>query len=590
MYVRRFLALGAVLLGTACQVPVDAGSTAVELRVVSVAIQPKSVTVLVGDSLQLSASVTMSNSQAAKAVTWTSSDTTVATVSGSGVVRGRAPGSLFVRARSGPQGDSAAVTVATPSPLPVASVTVAPASLTLAVGGTSQLAATLKDASGNALAGRAISWVSGNTQAATVSATGLVTAVAAGSATIAATSEGQSGTATVTVTAPTPPPTAPPGTVTDLVVSAVSDSSVTLAFTEVGDGTGQPASYDIRVATGSSLTWGGGVPSVSQGTCASPVVGTAVGGKRSCTVLGLAASTVYSFELISFRGTLSVNAVFGGLSNVVTGTTAARPSSGPTSGTVYFNSDFEDGTLGDLSVFPGSNGGCTVSTDVARSGTRSAKCVTTSSNAAEAALFYTWGNKPGEPANPALAEANGYYQKFSVMFAPGAFANVYNGGSSSQFKVLLNRSDWHYGYTGAWFMTSWGAQYGPTPPVLKNNGDNCGTVTWTWPYGLQEGVWYDITTWFKRDSTTHTGHAKMWVNGVLMTDTDASLPDWVNTPSPGGYSCLGTDIAADQQELEIGAAYTANTVGPFTVYVDNVEAANFPIGAAATAAAVSARR
>src|SRR5207247_8760692 len=45
--------------------------------------------------------------------------------------------------------------------------------------------------------------------------------------------------------------------------------------------------------------------------------------RRTCTVVGLSASTAYGFQLIAFRGTLNVNAVFGGLSNVASGTTAA---------------------------------------------------------------------------------------------------------------------------------------------------------------------------------------------------------------------------------------------------------------------------
>jgi Fibronectin type III domain/Bacterial Ig-like domain (group 2) len=416
-----------------------------------------------------------------------------------------------------------------------------------------------------------------------VSGTGLVTGVAAGSATITATSEGQSGSATVAVTVPA----SAPGTVGDLAVAAVTDTSVTLRFTEVDGGTGAPASYDIRYATGSTLSWGANTTTVSRGTCATPVAGTAIGASRTCTVLGLTAGTTYSFELVAFRGTLNVNAVLGALSNVASGTTTQSsppPPPPPASGTVYFNSDFEDGTLGNLSVYQGTTGGCTVTSAVARTGTKSAKCSTAGGAADEAAMWYTWGNKPGEPANPALSEANGYYQKFSVMFAPGSFANVYNGGSQAQFKLLLNRSDWHYGFVGEWFMSSWGVNYGSYPPLLANNGDDCSGTHWNWPAVLQEGVWYDVTTWFKRDSTTHTGHAKMWVNGVLITDTDVMPPVWGSSASPGGYSCFGSDIAADQQQLEVGATYTLNTTGPFTVYVDDVEAANFPIGAAAGAA------
>src|SRR5690349_9208859 len=45
-----------------------------------------------------------------------------------------------------------------------------------------------------------------------------------------------------------------PGTVTDLTASSVSSTSVTLSFTQVDDGTGQPAHYDVRYAAG-PITW-----------------------------------------------------------------------------------------------------------------------------------------------------------------------------------------------------------------------------------------------------------------------------------------------------------------------------------------------
>src|SRR5258708_4276320 len=84
---------------------------------------------------------------------------------------------------------------------PVASVTVSPATASVSVGQTVQLTATLKDASGNVLSGRTVTWASGAPTVATVSPSGLVSGVAVGSATITAASEGQSGSAPATVTA-----------------------------------------------------------------------------------------------------------------------------------------------------------------------------------------------------------------------------------------------------------------------------------------------------------------------------------------------------------------------------------------------------
>ena len=121
----------------------------------------------------------------------------MATVSGSGLVTAQGAGSTTITATSEGQSGTASLTV---SVVPVASVTVSPASAGLFVGQTVQLTPTPKDSAGNPLTGRSVAWSSGNTTVATVGTSGLVTARAAGSSTITATSGGQSGTASLTVT------------------------------------------------------------------------------------------------------------------------------------------------------------------------------------------------------------------------------------------------------------------------------------------------------------------------------------------------------------------------------------------------------
>ena len=120
---------------------------------------------------------------------------------------------------------------------------------------------------------------------------------------------------------PPPPPPAVPGTVTTLTATPTADTSVTLAFTEVTDGTGSPASYDVRYST-TPIVWGSAA-AVTMGTCATPLAGRAIGTRLTCTALGLTASTGYGFQVVAFRGTLNINAVFGALSNVATATTLA---------------------------------------------------------------------------------------------------------------------------------------------------------------------------------------------------------------------------------------------------------------------------
>lgn len=86
-----------------------------------------------------------------------------------------------------------------PGPAAVASVTVSPSNATVNVGATTTLSATVKDGSGTTLSGRAITWSSSSEAIARVDASGVVTGVGAGTATITAASEGKSGTATVVV-------------------------------------------------------------------------------------------------------------------------------------------------------------------------------------------------------------------------------------------------------------------------------------------------------------------------------------------------------------------------------------------------------
>ncbi len=85
------------------------------------------------------------------------------------------------------------------APVRTFSVTVAPAAPSVIVGGTLQLAATPRDPAGIALSGRSMLWRSSSPGTASVSSSGLVTAVSIGSATVTASTDGQVGTAVITV-------------------------------------------------------------------------------------------------------------------------------------------------------------------------------------------------------------------------------------------------------------------------------------------------------------------------------------------------------------------------------------------------------
>ena len=176
----------------------------------SVTLTPTQPTVAAFDTIILTAMVRDETGRVIHlpSVIWTSSDAAVATAlpapTGAlpwlsfATVLGVSPGSVTITATSGTASATALITVG--PPVRVASVTVTPESATLTqIGQTFQLAATLRDANGDALLRRPTSWSSDNEAVATVDPTGLVSAVGDGSATVTATCEGVNGTAAITV-------------------------------------------------------------------------------------------------------------------------------------------------------------------------------------------------------------------------------------------------------------------------------------------------------------------------------------------------------------------------------------------------------
>lgn len=142
----------------------------------------------------------------------------------------------------------------------VASVSVAPAPASVEVGATLQLSATPKDGGGASLAGCAVTWSTSAAAVATVGASGLVTGVAVGPATITATGGGVSGTSAVTVVVSTN--RAPVVTAVSIPAAVPEGSSVSLSATFTDQDSG-----DTHTA---SISWGDGSPAqpgtVTSGT------------------------------------------------------------------------------------------------------------------------------------------------------------------------------------------------------------------------------------------------------------------------------------------------------------------------------------
>jgi uncharacterized protein YjdB/alpha-tubulin suppressor-like RCC1 family protein len=177
-----------------------AAVTIAQAPVATVTVAPATVTVFTNSSTQFAATTKDANGTVllGRAVTWSTSDATKATVNGAGVVSGVALGTVTITATSETKTGTAAVTV---SLEPVAIVKISSPVTNIAVGATATLSATTTNAGGVTLTGRTVTWTSSDPSKATISAAGLVTGIAVGSTTITATSEGISSTATVNVAA-----------------------------------------------------------------------------------------------------------------------------------------------------------------------------------------------------------------------------------------------------------------------------------------------------------------------------------------------------------------------------------------------------
>lgn len=164
----------------------------------SITLTPSSLDVTLGSTLKIVAVVRDSSAApiTGAIVTWSSGNTSVATVDTAGRVTGKSVGIASIRAQSGNVSSFAAVTVLT---TPTGTVVVTPGSVTVNLGATANFSATVRDPSGQILTGRAISWLSSQPFVATIDSNGVATALGPGSTTITASSGGINGSATLTV-------------------------------------------------------------------------------------------------------------------------------------------------------------------------------------------------------------------------------------------------------------------------------------------------------------------------------------------------------------------------------------------------------
>ena len=220
----------------------------------SIAVAPDTVIIFPGEQSTFGATLRSASDTVlvGRPISWGLTDSTIASVNADGVVLG-----LFyvgpderttqVVAQNGVLSDTALVRVRA---LLVDSIAIFPDTQTLQAGQTAQLAAVVRDSAGLFLTGRAIEWTSSDPSRATVSDSGLVSALVAGTATITATSGGVSSQATITI------------------VPVVTTVRVTPELSTVWIGREQPLSVALLdtngvVPTERQVTWASSNPAIA---------------------------------------------------------------------------------------------------------------------------------------------------------------------------------------------------------------------------------------------------------------------------------------------------------------------------------------
>ncbi len=235
---------------------------------------------------------------------------------------------------------------------------------------------------------------------------------------------------------------------------------------------------------------------------------------------------------------------------------------------VYFNTDFEEGTLQPFFAAH-CDRGCArpvVTSEAAHSG-KSAVKMETSSRGWHSRLEYRWcsSKQPGgeeTPCNPAVHEPTGLYQRFWIMLPQSTIDAVARG---KQMKLLLNRYDIDSTrkHKGGWWQTGFGREFGSVPRNdVRTHEDSAFDPDTNVSTGvrLQGGVWYKFETWYRRDPRKKGGRAILWINGKKVADS-------------GWLRGMGRDDPASQQSAWFGLVY-ASVGEPLVVYVDDVAAAN----------------
>ena len=288
-----------------------------------------------------------------KAVRWKSSNTSVATVNSAGVVTGVAAGNATITAvaadGSGIEDD---VTVVVTQPVTKIDIT---GDTNIFKGATTQLTAAVTPSNAS---DKTVTWKSSNDSIATVSATGLVTAVKTGTVVITATAKdgsGVKGAVNVTVS---------------VLVSAISISGETAVFE--GGKTTLTASVTPEDAANKSVTWSSSNADIASVNAAGEVTGVKAG-TATITATAKDGSGIKATREITVKPVLVSEIKLSGADNVIEGSSttlsaAILPSNATDKSVTWSSSNTAVATVNTSGVVTGVKVGTATITATAKDG------------------------------------------------------------------------------------------------------------------------------------------------------------------------------------------------------------------------------
>lgn len=541
----------------------------------------------VGESLTLQASASVRRS---RTIRWSSSNTSIVSVSSRGTIAGRAAGTATVTAQ-GSNGSKSTfaikvveatvtttttttTTAATPR---VASVDITAPSASMAVGSSMTLYATPRDSAGNWIPGRTATWSMSASagSAITVSSTGVVTAVAAGSSVVVATIDGVTSGRYLEATASTQAPT-----VTGLAISPKTGTTLAPGATRQFSTSATWSDLATRAASVTYTATGGTISSSGFYT-AGQLVGTFMviancGCGRADTAAVSVVATAQLTNLTISPKTATVNAgatqQFAATANWSTGATSLPPIAYSATGGVVTSGGLwtAPSTSGTYKIIVAHSGGTlrdTATVTVAGTSIGSTPPVTIAGAGPNQPSGYSsiYSNPMGTlpPKNPSM-DVFGFQNYFGtsalsiqnetsvpeflrVTFPAGTaggadYPNAFlagnafsSGGDKSRLYIRLRfriSSNWtDNGNTGTKFFF-FNQQQGNNHYVnLTEGGQLLPAVSMQSAFGfgtpsgpnhfvaqpLTKGVWHELEILIVANTPgTYNGQLRMWVDGALM--------------------------------------------------------------------------